>query len=62
MNDTDITNKLKVLKKLIKKRSDYSNIDKYTMDLDYVYINKKKLFSIMTDQINFLLKKDNQNK
>ena len=63
MNNTDIKNKFKVLKKLIKKRSDYSNIDKYIVDLDYVYtpeINKQKLFTIMTDQINSLLKKDNR--
>ena len=61
MNHNDIKNKLKILKKLIKKRSDYSNINKYITDLDYVYtsgLNKQKLFSIMSDQINSLLKKD----
>jgi hypothetical protein len=55
MKNSEIKNKLKSLKFLIKNRSDIQNIDKYKSKLDYVYtsdITKDKLLNIMINQIN----------
>ena len=55
MNHIDIKYKLKCLKKLVKARSDFSNISHYKIEMDYVYtpnINKETLINNMIHQIN----------